>query len=366
MGPLGSFIRLTPLLLDELPSHPALETRFRNSIGMAGRKNGTRPTSNPQALRDVSNLAQNRPNAQLDTPADLKDGSSSPRRNPNSLNGFIEFAPDTPHDPDDGILSDASTYDHTGRPNLIPFIKAILDEATTFVDISIPRTFFEGSLKSSPPSTAKVRLLKRTISSDELSQIPWEGPRIPRKAPPGVKPPSEAWFARSSTHKNQNIKGSADFSEFDFALRADHSQHEREYTPDVFDDFKVLDWDLRPTPYNLAIGNYRHITMGSEYLLRFPGHSISLLAGIMLILGRSQSTRCATNFRFHWRPVYSLSLSSLLKQVRPSLWSSKFPSISNRFRKLSIATDATSKKVEVHCRRRNLCLGMLDLDRAVM
>jgi hypothetical protein len=286
MGPLGSFIRLIPLQLDELPSHPALETRFRNSIGRADRKNGTRPAGNPQALRDVSNVSQNRPNVQMDTPADLKDGFSSPGEDPDPLYGSTESTPDSLHNPDDGISSDASTFDHTGRPNLIPFIKAILDEATTFVDITIPRTFFEGSLKSSSPSTAKVRLLKRTISGNELSQIPWERPRIPRKGPPGIKPPSEAWFARSSTHTNQNLKGSADFSEFDFALRADHSQHEREYTPDVFDDFKVLDWDLRPTPYNLAIGNYRHITMGSEYLPRFPVHSISLLAGIMLILDR--------------------------------------------------------------------------------
>lgn len=287
MGPLGSFIRLTPLQLDELPSHPALETRFQNNFGKADKKNGTQPICNPQALKDISNVSQSQTTVQKNTSADLKDSASSPSEDTDPLNGSSELTPDSLHDPDDGRSSDSSTFDHTGRPNLIPFIKAILDEATTFVDITMPRTFFEGGLKSSSPSTAKVRLSKRTITGNELSQIPWEKPRLPRQAPPGIKQSSEAWFARSSTHANRSLKGSANFSEFDFALRADHSQHEREYTPDVFDNFKVLEWVLGPTPYNLAIGSYRHITMGSKYFPRFPVYSILHLAGIMLKLDRS-------------------------------------------------------------------------------
>ncbi len=278
MGLLGNFIRLTPLQLDELPSHPALETRFHNGFSIADRKNGTQPTNNPRALKDVSNASQYRPNADKDMSSDLEDGSKSSNANPNPSGGTPDLTHNDVHDPDDGESSHSGNFDHTGRPNLIPFIKAILDEATTFVDISIPRTFIEGGLKSSSPSIAKVRLLKRTINGTELSQIPWEKSTIPRKAPQGIHKSSEAWFARSSTHANLNLKGSANFSEFDFALRADHSQHEREYTPDVFDDFKVLEWDLGATPDGLVIDHYRHITMGSEYpptLLAYSGKHIT-------------------------------------------------------------------------------------------
>lgn len=52
----------------------------------------------------------------------------------------------------------------------------------------------------------------------------------------------EAWFARVSKHEAVKEKGSADFREFDFGLREEHSAHEREYTPDVFDAFCVVDY----------------------------------------------------------------------------------------------------------------------------
>jgi len=53
----------------------------------------------------------------------------------------------------------------------------------------------------------------------------------------------EKWFARSSAHQDSKAKGTADFEEFDFGLRVDHSIHEKDYTPDVYDANKILDWD---------------------------------------------------------------------------------------------------------------------------
>lgn len=53
----------------------------------------------------------------------------------------------------------------------------------------------------------------------------------------------EKWFARSSEHQDSKAKGTADFEEFDFGLRVDHSIHEKDYTPDVYDANKILDWD---------------------------------------------------------------------------------------------------------------------------
>ena len=270
MAPIGNLVRLAPLQLDELPSHPALEARFRKSLSQADPKNGIQLTATRQALSDISNASQgisrSQPNAQRNDPLELKDDSNVvPSEDPNHPAGTSDIIRDETRGGVDSRATSPGILDHTGRPNLIPFIKAVLDEATSFVDMVIPRRFEEGGLKSSSPSTAKVRLLKKSIKGSELSQVPWEKSAIPRKAPRGNQKSSEAWFARSSIHANQNLKGSANFDELDFALRHDHSRHEREYTPDVFDDFKVLEWDFSDMPTGLAIEEYRHITMGSEY-----------------------------------------------------------------------------------------------------
>ena len=271
MAPLGSFIRLTPLQLEELPSHPSLETLFSTPYS----RNGTRPKSHPQALKDVSNALQDIPqsqsNAQQDHSYNLKNDSEAPTGNPVNSNGTSEDLRDGLHTLGP---SHSDVLDHTGRPNLIPFIKTILDEATTFVDETITSTFSDGGLKSSPPSIAKVKLLKRTIAGSELSQIPWEKSTIARKPPQGIAKSSEAWFARSSKHANRNLKGTTSWSEIDFALRSDHSQHERMYTPDVFDDFKVLEWDFG-AGHESIIGKYSDITMGSEYPKLHFGRSLA-------------------------------------------------------------------------------------------
>jgi len=52
----------------------------------------------------------------------------------------------------------------------------------------------------------------------------------------------EAWFARVSRHDAEARSGCASLAEFDFGLRQDHSRHEGEYTPDVFDVNVVLDY----------------------------------------------------------------------------------------------------------------------------
>ena len=231
MAPLGNFIRLTPLQLDELPAHPALETRFQTV-------------------------------SQQNVVLDVKDDSVLPTENPTASNGTSESTRN-------GLHSARPTFtgflDATGRPNLAPFIKTILDEAITFVDKTISSTFTDSGFKSSPPSIAKVRLLKRTITGDELSQIPWKTSIIHRTPPQGIKKASEAWVARGSTHTNQSLTGTASWSELDSALRTEHSYHERLYTPDVFDAYKVLEWELGPDPADMTIGKYSEIAMSSEY-----------------------------------------------------------------------------------------------------
>ena len=111
MAPLGNLVRLLPLHINELPAHPALESLV----------------SNPSEQQ--------------------KSVGSSP--------------------------SQAGKVEASERPNLISFMEEVLDQATIFIDDTLPATFKEGGLKESAPATAKVRLLSRNISMAEIQAIPW-------------------------------------------------------------------------------------------------------------------------------------------------------------------------------------------------
>ena len=142
---------------------------------------------------------------------------------------------------DDGQVKHDSERER--RPELLPFAKALLDEAREFVNVTLPATFQEGALKSSPPAAAKVRLLRRDISKRELSNTVQPGSDVRRESPWNTgHAGEEAWFARRSIHENSTAPGTATFDEFDWGLRVDHSEHEREYSLEVFDSYKVIDW----------------------------------------------------------------------------------------------------------------------------
>ncbi|MCJ1366537.1 hypothetical protein MMC16_005666 [Acarospora aff. strigata] len=159
-------------------------------------------------------------------------------------------------------LPDEAVLDPDARPGLIAFLTEVLDQAISFVDDIVPKTFVEKSEKTSSPAVAKVKVLKREIDSQQLSQIPWENTKVPRIAPSSLGFNGEAWFARRSQHANQAQKGTASFSEFEHGLMVDHSEHEQEYTPDVYDARPVLDWDTETASTNLIIGeSYSQIRM---------------------------------------------------------------------------------------------------------
>ena len=52
-------------------------------------------------------------------------------------------------------------------------MEEVLEQATIFIDDTLPATFKKGGLKKSPPSIAKVEVLKRNISIAEIQAIPW-------------------------------------------------------------------------------------------------------------------------------------------------------------------------------------------------
>jgi len=124
--------------------------------------------------------------------------------------------------------------------SLSEFVCEVLDEALAFSESAIPTTFQpKGSLKNSSPSTAKVQLL----SSDVLK--------------------GEAWFARRSEHKDVPSEGTASYQEFENGLYYNHSVHEMDYTPDVFDACKVLDYQDQISQ-DESFRNWRAVEMESE------------------------------------------------------------------------------------------------------
>lgn len=185
---LSNLVRLIPLKLSEVPSHPAIEEYL---------------SASPHKKHD-------------------SDDSPSP--------------PNTASQP-------SINLDANGHPCLGPFLNTVLSEATAFVDQTLPSTFKSKGTKSNPPATAKIEVSQRMISSEEISKIPWTAGNIPRKSSRAKQNYGEAWFARKSTHTNKGQPGTATWREFDEGLRVNHSEHEREYTPDVYDSHKVLSWD---------------------------------------------------------------------------------------------------------------------------
>ncbi|KAL9076045.1 MAG: hypothetical protein Q9157_003795 [Trypethelium eluteriae] len=121
-------------------------------------------------------------------------------------------------------------------PDTSSFIKRVLDEAVALVDSTIPQSFHSVSKsKTSPPSAASVELLSRSISASALPG------HVKREGSSSSK--GEAWFARRSVHEDAAKEGTASWAEFEDGLLRNHSANEMDYTPDVYDAYKVLEWD---------------------------------------------------------------------------------------------------------------------------
>lgn len=209
---LGNLVRLIPLKLNEVPAHPLIETYLTSS------PHNKHPPSSSSSAED-------------------------PRGNP--------------------PLS--RSLDPNGRPLIAPLLTALLTEATVFVDDTLPATFRPKSIKANPPATASIEVSQRIISEEEISKIPFTEANIPRKSSRVRQNYGEAWFARRSTHANRREKGTADWREFDHGLRREHSQHEMEYTPDVFDAFKVLDWDADIRSLGGGVEGFQDVNMAGMY-----------------------------------------------------------------------------------------------------
>jgi Protein of unknown function (DUF3074) len=160
-------------------------------------------------------------------------------------------------------LPDNGSSEDVQQPDLLPFLTTILNDGLAFLSRrNLEENFKHHSNKSAPPSAADVEVLVNSISSAALNKIPWADPgterrgssastnaamasKVRRRKPKDLQ--AEHWFTRRSIHENVSSKhvekpGHASWEEFLFGLRDNHSKHEEEFTPTLFDARKVVDW----------------------------------------------------------------------------------------------------------------------------
>ncbi|EME48638.1 hypothetical protein DOTSEDRAFT_67621 [Dothistroma septosporum NZE10] len=163
-------------------------------------------------------------------------------------------------------------------PPLTDFVATVLEEAEGFMTEYLPATFrVKAQSKPAPPSTATVELLAHEISAHDL---PEEGRTMGQ---------SETWFARTSVHENAAKAGTASWEEFDGTLRENHSQHEKDYTPDVIDAHEVLNWqtDVEDLQRTVAGWNEVNVTL-TEMLHNIPFPLNNRVFGVLVITAKKE------------------------------------------------------------------------------
>jgi hypothetical protein len=180
------------------------------------------------------------------------------------------------------------------QPDLLPFITTCLRDGLAFLSKSqLEKEFKKNSTKKAEGSLADVDILTRSFNKSFLSQNVHWSPTLPSSEPTGppsrraskattnstndtnqlaVPPPTtrgrsssnassregpvsrprpttlhdEHWFTRRSIHECISGKltpGTASWEQFVFGLLKNHSANEQEFTPNLFDARKVIDWD---------------------------------------------------------------------------------------------------------------------------
>ena len=136
------------------------------------------------------------------------------------------------------------------RPKLRDFVLEILDEAMKFADFRV-RTFKVTGEKGSRGADAWVEQSHQRITRREQLET--------GKVSDAAR--DEEWFARVSRHSNAAVPGTATWNDFRQGLKEFHSEHEAEYTPDVYDAHLVMEWkELK----GLTIEGYHGVDMRGE------------------------------------------------------------------------------------------------------
>ena len=167
--------------------------------------------------------------------------------------------PDLPTRPDKSALKSTDS-DDVSQPDLLPFLATFLRDGLAFLSSrSLKSNFKHHSVKKVPPSTNDVEVLTYSIPASTLQSAPWSSAtqssndtngahssQVVSRAQPRIVP-TEHWFARRSIHdnitsKNATNSGHASWEEFIYGLRDNHSKHEEDFTPTLYDARHVVDW----------------------------------------------------------------------------------------------------------------------------
>jgi len=170
---------------------------------------------------------------------------------------------------------DGSSSESNTRPDLLRFARALLDQGRSLAQpTQFNAAFRPHSRKSSPPSPSEVEILSTTVSAVDIGGLPWSSSsgEILRSKPARIE--DEHWFARRSYHRDQPSKGddskaaaggTASWQEFVYGLRDQHSEHECEFTPSLYDARLVCDWTEQVNDRLLASGTAGPDSEGPEY-----------------------------------------------------------------------------------------------------
>ncbi|GAB7354794.1 hypothetical protein MBLNU459_g5187t1 [Dothideomycetes sp. NU459] len=163
-------------------------------------------------------------------------------------------------------------------PTLEAFIISVLEEASTFMTGYLPVSFVvKSASKQSAPSAAAVQLLAHDVPQSAL----------PKESRSGVV---ESWFARTSLHEDKAEQGTASWDEFESGLLDNHGQHEMEYTPDVFDAYKVLSWDEQLAALDGKIGKWEKVGLSIyEMCHHIPPPLNNRVFSVVVVTARSVS-----------------------------------------------------------------------------
>lgn len=153
----------------------------------------------------------------------------------------VEELPDHP-----SFESNASGSTSASRPDLLSFALTLLDQGR---DLLLPTQFNlqfkHHSQKSSPPSNNEVEVLSSSVPASEIASLPWGTDDVPRRKPSKLS--DEFWYARRSYHHNLSVRrnspGTASWDEFVYGLRDNHSKHEFDFTPTIYDAHHVINWN---------------------------------------------------------------------------------------------------------------------------
>jgi hypothetical protein len=140
-------------------------------------------------------------------------------------------------------------------PELKSFIQKVLGQAKTLVDelINAKPTWQKAGSKTFSMKSAWTDQ-QPSVSTTDIEIYKYERSVL---EPKGV----EYWFARKSVHKPASEAGTANFEEFEYGLKTEHSRHEKDYTPDLLHANQVLEWRKARS---LDLDGYSAITLESK------------------------------------------------------------------------------------------------------